>query len=204
MSPNRLGWITVLALIPFFSGCSSAPTTTEFKPDRVVGRMDELDSRPNWVTESTSVQEKDGKLHFIGVSEVPGDSRVQAAFKMSDASARGYVANKIETSVLKVVESSDTGLSMEDQSLQSLIQEVSKTSLKNIDVKSRYWEKVARTSSTGSESLVLKTFSLIEIPTQEMKNLLTAAVASPKTQVKSDLRNRVKTAIDSGWGAEDL
>ncbi len=204
MSPNRLGLITVLALIPFFSGCSSAPTNTEYKPDRVVGRMDELDSRPNWVTESTSVQEKDGKLQFIGVSEVPGDSRVQAAFKMSDASARGYVVNKIETSVLKVVESSDTGLSMEDQSLQSLIQEVSKSSLKNIDVKSRYWEKVARTSSGGSESLVLKTFSLIEIPTQEMKNLLTSAIESPKTQVKSDLRNRLKTAIDSGWGAEDL
>jgi len=104
MSPNRLGLIAALALIPFFSGCSSAPTNTEYKPDRVVGRMDELDSRPNWVTESTSVQEKDGKLQFIGVSEVPGDSRVQAAFKMSDARPRGYGVNKTETSATTGIE----------------------------------------------------------------------------------------------------
>jgi hypothetical protein len=190
-------------LLVLVSGCASAPKTNSYRPDQVVGRMDELGSRPEWATESINVITQGEKIRFIGVAEVPADSRIQAAFKMSDSSARGVVANKVETSVTKIVENSEAGLSMEDQSLKSLIKEVSRVSLKNVDIKNRYWEKVVRTSSDGSESMIMKVFSLIEISERDMKKMLLTANRASQSSSK-DIRNKVENLIRDQWDQSDL
>lgn len=190
-------------LLVLVSGCASAPPATTYRPDRVVGRMDEVGSRPEWATESVNVITQGEKIRFIGVAEVPGDSRIQAAFKMSDSSARGVVANKVETSVTKIVENSEAGLSMEDQNLRSLIKEVSRVSLKNIDIKNRYWEKVVRTSSDGGESMIMKVFSMIEISESDMKKMLISANRGSNAS-STDIRNKVENLIRDQWDQGDL
>lgn len=196
-------YLCSVAIMVLGSGCSSSSNTTQFAGDRVVGRMDDLAKKPEWASESSTVKEKGENLWIVGIAEVPPDSRVQAAFKMSDASARGFLANKIETQVTKLVESSESGLSMADQSLKSLIQEVSQAAFKNIDVKERYWEKVARTSSTGEENLVLKVFSLIEISKSDFKKMLMDS-SKKAPGANKGVRNKVENIIRKQWNDESI
>ncbi|MGZ3690760.1 MAG: hypothetical protein ACXVAX_04615 [Pseudobdellovibrio sp.] len=185
-------------------GCSSAdkPTQTQYQEDRVLGRSDSRTSRPDWVTETVSVRQNGSKVQFIGVAEVPADSRVQAAFKMSDSAARGNVANKVETNITKIVENSETGMNMEDQSLKSLIHEMSQVSLNNVDIHDRYWEKVERTSSTGQASAVMKVFSLIEMDKEDLLKLI---LDKKRTTASSpDLKNQVEKIVRSQWDTAPL
>ena len=196
--------LTALAFPLLLASCASdKKNAANYAADKVVARSDGLEKRPDWVSETVNVKENGENFLIIGVAEVPADSRVQAAYKMSDASSRGNLANKVETQVTKIVESSESGLSMEDQSLKSLIREVSQTSFKNLDVKDRYWEKVVKTLSSGEETSVLKVFSLLQISKSEFKKLLLENAHKSKTGSK-EIRNGVENAIRKQWTDESL
>lgn len=200
----------VLGTLLLLSGCASGPTKTEFAHDRVVGRSDGLEKRPSWVKDTKSVWEEQGALLVLGVSEVPGDSRTQAAFMASDAAARGHLANKIEIQLTKIVESSNSGFNIEDQSLKSLIREVSQVRLKDLEVKDRYWEKAIITRSTGEEVLILRTYSLLSIPEKKLKQLMAEAIrqdrtpATPDSAQISDMSNRVEDLVRKNWAVDAL
>ncbi len=193
--------IFILSALFLATSCGSGKVKENadmiYEEDKILGRSDGLSSRPEWASETISVKEDGENLQFIGLVEVPGDSRPTAAFKMSDANARGGIATKIETTVLKMVETSDTGLKMEDQTLKSLIHEMSQITLKNIDIKNRYWEKVQRVSSEGKKSMVMKTFSLIEVPKDEIKKMMFEK--SKTAEVPVDIRNKVENLVREQW-----
>jgi hypothetical protein len=168
-----------------------------YEEDKVLGRSDGMAQRPEWASETVSTKEEGDSVQFIGLVEVPGDSRPTAAFKMSDANAKGGVASKIETNVLKMVETSDSGLNVEDQSLKSLIHEMSQISLKNVDIKNRYWEKVQRVSSTGKKSMIMKTFSLIEIKKSDLQKMMFEKAKN--ADVPADMRNKVENLVREQW-----
>jgi len=184
------------------AACSSTQKTTEFAQDRVVGRMDDLEKRPSWASESQTVRERDDNYLIVGIGEVPGDSRVQAAFKVSDANARGHLANKLELQITKIVEASESGFSMEDQKLQSLIRELSQNTFRNIDIKERYWEKVVKTASTGEETLTLKTFSLLSISKADFKKLLLKTETKKSVANSKDIRGSVENILRKQWSEE--
>ena len=200
---NKMLLVQLCALSIFGLGCSSAPVTqSKFKEDQVIGRSDGRSSRPDWVTETVSVRQNGSKIQFIGVAEVPADSRTQAAFKMSDSAARGNIANKVETNITKIVENAESGMNMEDQSLKSLIHEMSQVSLSNVDVRDRYWEKVERTSSSGNDSAVMKSFSLIEMDKEELLKLILDKKKTASTG--GDLKNQVEKIVRSQWESASL
>ena len=194
--------LIVLGLILILSNSCGSVKKNEssdvtFEADKILGRSDGATERPSWAKETITSKEADGNVQFIGFVEVPGDSRTSAAFKMSDAHAKGNIASKIETSLIKVVETTDSGLSMNEQGLKSLIQEMSRVSLKDIDVSDRYWEKVQRTDSQGQKSLVLKCFSKIDVKKDDLKKMIFAQ--AEKSKVATDLKNKVEELVQSRW-----
>jgi hypothetical protein len=205
---NRTKILAMGLLFPvLFSGCAS--TTVEYPADRVVGRSDNLTSRPDWVSETLSVIDKGEELQVIGLVEVPGDSRAPAAFKASDAAARGHLANRVETQVTKIVESSESGFSMEDQQLQSLIREISRVNFRDLSVKSRYWEKVVRTRTAGAEDVVLKAFSLLTIPKASLKKMVLEAANKSSGTTGSDrapasIREKLEHTLENGWRTDEM
>ncbi len=199
---TRINFILLLALaLPLQWACSSKPTTTEYAADKVVARSDNKSERPSWASETKFLYEDGGSWVIVGVSEVPGDSRVQAAFKMSDSSARGNLAQKIETAVLKVVENSESGLSMEDQNLKSLIREVSQSTFKNVDIDDRYWEKVVQTKSTGEQVMIMKVFSRLKVLKSDLVKMSAAQAEKSKTAPK-DMKNKVESIIEKNLMAQ--
>ena len=196
MKRTKFSLLLVVSLF-ILQACSSAPKKNEYVEDKVIGRIDNKSERAEWATESVSVREKGDNVEFIGAAEVPGDSRVQAAFKLSDANARGNIAGKIETNITKIVQASETGLSMESQQLNSMITEISQTSLKNVDVKDRYWEKVLSTDSQGTQTVKMKVFSLISIPKQQMQTMVIQATKT--SAAPTDVRNKVEDLVRTQW-----
>ena len=72
----RLGLACCLAL---HGGCASAPAGASYAPDKVLARSEGLASRPGRVSEIQSAVDMGERFNFIGMVEVPGDSRVQKA-----------------------------------------------------------------------------------------------------------------------------
>jgi hypothetical protein len=196
-----LGFASAMAV-----GCASTPekkaSDMQYEADRVIGRSDNRSDRPSWATETVSVKSDGSKIQFIGIAEVPADSRTQAAFKMSDSNARGAVAAKVETNITRLVENSESGLNMEDQSLKSLVHELSQVSLRNVDIKDRYWEKVQRTASNGGVSAVMKAFSLIEMEKAQIEKLILEKEKASKAP--EDLKNKVEQIVRSQWSSTEI
>lgn len=201
LSKNLKNYVGYIIIAIFLANCTSAPKNTEYESDKVIARMDDASARPSWAKESKVIFNEDNHWIILGVVEVPGDSRIQAAFKMSDANARGNIAQKIETSILKIVETSDSGLSMEDQTLKSLIREISQTSLKNIDIDDRYWEKVARTNSSGERQMVMKVFSKVKISKEDFLKM-TQAQAEKSKAATPDIKNKVESLIEKNFSSQ--
>lgn len=188
--------LSVLLLSFIISSCSSSKhATTEYEPDKIVMRSDGKTERPSWALETKTVIDDANSFIIIGVAEVPGDSRTNAALKLSDSAARGNLAQKLETSVTKIVENTETGLSMADQGLKSLIREVSNSGFKNVDIGDRYYEKVIRTSSSGDQTMIMKVFSMIKITKSEFSKMAQAQVEKSKT-ASPDLKNKLESIIE--------
>ncbi len=204
---TRSLWSLALLLgLCLFAACASVPKQTEVVADKVVARSEGLTARPSWVSENTSVVAHGDTFSFIGMVETPGDSRVQMALKASDAASRGQVATMVASDITNIfqaaqsahaVQSEGKRSSTEDQQVTSLIQEASHVTLHQIDIRERYWEKVVRTESDGSEKVVLKTFSILDIPKRDLKSLLLGAIG--RSQQAEDSRLHLKSLVERLW-----
>lgn len=192
---QKINVLILWAMIGLAIGCATKPTTTEYAADKVVARSDNRSDRPSWASETKSVIDESTSWIIIGTSEVPGDSRIQASFKLSDSTARGNLAQKLETSVTKIVENVETGLAMEDQGLKALVREISQSTFKNVDIDDRYWEKVIRTNSTGEQVLIMKVFSRLKVSKSDFTKMASAQVEKSKS-VTPDIKNKVESIIE--------
>src|SRR5581483_6442033 len=79
-------------------GCSSATKmpTPETAEDKVLSRIDDLSHRPDWLKESETFKIKDGMVYSLGSTTIPGDHRVEAAYRIAENNAKAAIAAAIE------------------------------------------------------------------------------------------------------------
>ena len=132
---NRKADIGITALCLMLGmGCASSSKSQRagapvYVADKVVGRSEFLSKSPDWVSETVSVKENGDHYDIIGVAEVLATAASRLHFTCPMPRARRNLAAKIETNLTRVVQTTESGFSMDDQQLLSLIKEVSQVSL---------------------------------------------------------------------------
>lgn len=191
---------TTFSMLALCAGCASTvknPTKSEIEPDRVISRIDDLSSRPNWLKESEPFRIADGQVYSLGSTSIPGDQRVEAAFRVSDNNAKSGVANAIEQKLEFIFQNAEEGAEMGADQARYIGAEASSLITSSIRSDKRYWEKIATTQDSGERVTRYKVFSLVSMPEADFKKAIMAAVR--KAEGKKGLSKNFAEKVDKHW-----
>lgn len=192
---------TVIAIIALllFGSCSSNPAnpTSENMPDKVVGRINDLSSRPNWLEEDKPFSIADGRVLSLGQTTIPGDNRVEAAYLIADNNAKGAICSAIEARLDFVFQNAEEGTSIDATQVRRIGAEACKITTSSIRPGNRYWEKVASTTDSGERVTRFKVFSTVTMPETEFKKAVLNAIR--KQEGKAGISQEFAKKVDEHW-----
>lgn len=185
--------------IAIFSGCSSAPRigVEHAGEERVLSRIDDLGSRPSWVTESNPFQIRDGQVTSLGMTTIPADNRVEAAYRISDNSGKAALASAITQKLEFIFQGSEEGTAMDATQARYIGAESSKLVTSSIRSSRHYWEKVAITQANGQLDLRIRAFSLVSMPENDFKAAIVDAIR--RNQGKAGISAEFAKKVDQHW-----
>src|SRR5688572_6854774 len=102
-------YVSFVSAVLVVAGCSSSRPNAENTPDQVVSRIDDVSSRPSWLKESVPFQVKDGQVTSLGSTQIPGDHRVEAAYRIASNNAKAAISNAIESRLEFILQSAEEG-----------------------------------------------------------------------------------------------
>ena len=192
--------VLILSLGFYLGGCSTAvktPIKPEIEPDKVITRIDDLSGRPDWLKESEPFWIADGHVYSLGSTSIPGDQRVEAAFRVSDNNAKSGVANAIEQKLEFIFQNAEEGAEMGADQARYIGAEASSLITSSIRSDKRYWEKIATTQDSGERVTRYKVYSLVLMPEADFKKAIIAAVR--KAEGKKGLSKNFGEKVDKHW-----
>lgn len=191
-------------LVPFLSlvfvSCSSSvknPTKSEIEPDRVISRIDDLSSRPDWVQESEPFRIEKGVVISTGITTIPGSDRVEAAYRIAQNNAKAAIAGAIEQKLEFIFQNAEEGTSINSTQARYIGAEASNLVTSTIRPGKNYWEKVATTQDSGERITQYKVFSTVTMPEDEFKRAIFEAIK--KSQSKAGLSKDFAKKVDAHW-----
>lgn len=181
-----------------FLGCSSVPKSPpEAQPDKVVSRIDDLSSRPDWLKESQPFIIADGNVYSMGSTTLPGDQRVEAAFRVAENNAKAGIATAIEQKLEFIFQNAEEGAEMGADQARYIGAEASSLITSSIRSDKRYWERVATTQDSGERVTRFKVFSMVSMPEADFKKAILNATR--KAEGKKGLSKGFAEKVDKHW-----
>jgi hypothetical protein len=191
---------SLIGIAALMTACSTTvknPIRAEIEPDKVISRIDDLSSRPGWLKESEPFRIADGNAYSLGSTSIPGDQRVEAAFRVAENNAKSAVANAIEQKLEFIFQNAEEGAEMGADQARYIGAEASSLITSSIRSDKRYWEKIATTQDSGERVTRYKVFSLVSMPEADFKKAIMAAVR--KAEGKKGLSKNFAEKVDKHW-----
>lgn len=191
--------IRYLIMMVALAGCSSAPQnpTSENTRDVIVSRIDDLSKRPDWLKEGEPFTVKDGTVYSLGVTSIPSDHRVEAAYRIAENNAKAAIAHAIEQKLEYVFQNAEEGTTIDASQVRYIGAEASSIMTSSLRVGQRYWEKVAITKDSGERVTLYKVFTRVSMPEQDFKKAIVDALR--KQQGKGGISADFAKKVDTQW-----
>lgn len=192
--------VTSAAIAAFFlAGCSSTPksTTPEAMPDKVLSRINDMSSRPDWLHEDRPFEIRDGIVTSLGQTTIPGGDRVEAAYNITDNNAKGAICSAIESRLEVIFQNAEEGTSIDSTQARRIGADACKITTSSIRPGTRYWEKVAMSMDSGERVTRYKVFSTVTMPETDFKRAVMDAIR--KQQGKGGLSKDFAKKVDEHW-----
>ena len=198
--------IALVVLLKLMTGCATTPSqvTAEDQPDKVLNRINELGERPKWADESSPFKVEDSKVISLGQTTIPGDNRVEAAYRIAENNAKQGICSAIEQRLDFVFQNAEEGTNIDSTQARSIGAEACKLTASSIRNGRRYWEKVAVTTDSGSRVTRYRVFATVEMPESDFKRAVLDAIKKQqgKGGISQDFSNKVDDHWDSFVGAK--
>lgn len=181
-------------------GCGTTvknPTKAEIEPDKVISRIDDLSSRPDWVQESEMFRIEKGVIVSTGMTTIPASDRVEAAYRIAQNNAKAAIAGAIEQRLEFVFQNAEEGTSINASQARYIGAEASNLITSSIKPGKNYWEKVATTQDSGERITQYKVFSTVTMAEDEFKRAIFEAIK--KSQGKGGLSKDFAKKVDAHW-----
>jgi len=180
-------------------GCSSLPEKVGLQTpkEEVISRVDNLSSRPEWITESEPFQIKNGVVSSLGMASVPGDSRIEAAYRISANNGKAEVSKAIEQRLSFVLQNAEEGTGFDSSQLRYIGAETSGMTSSSFKLSKQYWEKVFATDEHGYGKTFYRVYSLVQMPEPEFKKAILEASDKRKGKgLSADFKDKVNKHWD--------
>jgi hypothetical protein len=178
------------------SGCSSGPKLTQEEEDKVLSRIDDLSARPQWLKESEPFRIEEGKVISTGQATIPGENRVEAAYRIAENNAKASIASQIEQRLSFIFQNAEEGTGMDTTQARFIGAEASDLVTSSIRPGKRYWEKVA-SSSSSDRKVIYRVFATVTIDESDLKRAILDAAR--KREGKGGISADFKKQVDSHW-----
>lgn len=182
------------------TGCSTAiknPTKSEIEPDKVISRIDDMSSRPEWLKESEPFRIEKGFVISTGMTTIPGSDRVEAAYRIAQNNAKSAIAGAIEQKLEFILQNAEEGTSVNSNQVRYIGAEASNLITSSIRPSKNYWEKVASTQDSGERITQFKVFSTVTMPEDEFKKAVFESIK--KAQGKGGLSKDFAQKVNEHW-----
>lgn len=190
----------LLLLIISIVGCSSTSknkSPSELQKDEVISRIDGLSERPSWLQESEPFKVEKGTVVSLGQTTIPGDNRVEAAYRIAESNAKKNISSAIEQKLSFVFQNAEEGTDIDSNQVQSISGEVSRITTSSIRPGKYYWEKVATTTDSGERVTRYKVFATVTMPENDFKKAVLDALR--KRQGKGGISKEFAQKVDKEW-----
>lgn len=193
---------TVFILGFFAFGCSSTSSQkTASEQDlgvtKILERIDQMEKRPDWLTESEPFKIENGKLLSLGQTVIPADNRVEAAYRIAENNGKASIAGAIENKMEFIFQNAEEGTAMDSTQARFIGAEASKLISSSLRVSKRYWEKVSTATSANNRVMQYRVFALVEMPESDFKEAIINAAR--KQQGKGGLSADFAKKVDQQW-----
>jgi hypothetical protein len=118
------------------------------------------------------------------MTTVPGDSRVDAAYRVSANNAKSGLATAIEQRLSFVFQNAEEGVGFDSTQARFIGAEASELTSSSLSVSKQYWEKVFVVDEHGASKTIYRVFSLVTMPEQEFKRAIGEAIRKQTGQGK--------------------
>ncbi|MBS1959970.1 MAG: hypothetical protein JST80_10890 [Bdellovibrionales bacterium] len=194
---NSLG----ISFLMLMSACSSTHKlqTSETQEDKVIARINEVSSRPGWLDEARPFQFKNGQIISLGQTTIPGDNRVEAAFRIAENNAKAAISGAIESRLEFIFQAAEEGTGFDSTQARYIGAEASKVTSSALKLQDRYWEKVATTQDNGQRVTQYKVFATVTMPEEDFRRAVIDAARKRqgKTGLSEDFSKKVSEQWDS-------
>lgn len=177
-------------------GCSTSKIV-ESQKEEVVSRIDNMFSRPDWLKESEPFLVRDGQVTSLGQATVPGDNRVEAAYRIAENNAKGAISGAIESRLDFVFQNAEEGSSLDATQARFIGAEASAILTSEMRLDKRYWEKVSSVGANGERYTKYQVFVLVKMPETDFKKAIIEAAR--KRQGKNGLSADFAKKVDAHW-----
>lgn len=180
-------------------GCATTPSqvTSEDVPDKVISRINNESDRPAWLDEATSFKIDGGRVTSLGQTTIPGDNRVEAAYRIAENNAKAGICSAIEQRLDFIFQNAEEGTGVDASQARSIGAEACKMTTSSIHNGKRYWEKIATTTDAGSRVTRYRVFATVEMPEGDFKRAVLAAIKNQ--QVAGGLSKDFSDKVNDHW-----
>jgi hypothetical protein len=188
---------SLIMLIVLVSCSSKTGHKNNIPTESVIQRIDELSSRPSWLTESEPFKIEDGKVISLGQTTIPLDHRVDAAYRIAENNAKSSISAAIEQRLDFIFQNAEEGTAMDSTQARFIGAEASKITTSSLKLKNRYWEKVYSVDENGKAKTIYKVFATVSMDESDFKNAIMEAIR--KSQGKGDLSKDFSEKVEKHW-----
>ncbi len=183
------------------AGCSSYPKIDRgierAGQEQVLSRIDGLSSRPDWLKESQPFIVENGNVYSLGMTAIPIDHRMEAAYRIAENNGKAGISSAIEQRLDFVFQNAEEGTAGNATQAQYIGAEASKLTTNSLRLSKRYWEKVSVVQENGQPLMQYRVFTLVEMPESDFKAALIDAIR--KSKGKAGITADFAKKVDQHW-----
>jgi len=181
------------------TGCASNPNRIAYDvpEDRVVSRIDRMGDRPAWLVESAPFMIDGGMVVSLGETEIPGDHRLEAAYRIAQNNAAAGVSGAIEKKLDFIFQNAEEGTGTDMRQVRFIGAEVTRLVTSSLRPGKRYWEKVVHFSDYGMRQTKYRVFATVEIPEPDFRQAIVDSLR--RHAGKAGLSAEFAEKVDQQW-----
>jgi hypothetical protein len=159
------------------AGCSSTPHSgvEHAGEERILSRIDDLNSRPSWVSEQNPFTIDGGVVQSLGQVSIPEGDNISAAYRIAENNAKASVSSAITQKLTYFFQNAEEGTMGANES-HYIGEETSKLTTSYLRLSHRYWEKVRVVGENGQPSMQVRIFVAVQMPEEQFKASVIDAV----------------------------
>jgi hypothetical protein len=175
--------------------CSSH--SVKYQKDVVIARIDNLNERPNWFSETIDTEEVGDTLIFWGRSTLKKGERLEVGFKIAELNAKSRIASFVSEKIQTISQAADE-INSEDQTIfRGIITQRAKVKLSQTSGGKKYWEKVETSSPSGERELEYRVFNSIIIRKSDLTNLVKLSLQDGRGKLSKSFSEKVEREFES-------